>query len=444
MKKNHSTRLKTSNFSLENWNEMLNEQSREFSEWNQNDSHATQLIKIMHSISKFITDEYLIEEIASTRNIWRKSQLSLEINQELNARENHLKKVENILQTSNVDVFYIDAAHDSKTKISTASCVLYYDSRVAYKTWNLEIEMSTNDAKLYAIEKAVKWSKTLQNLDHIWIFTDSQNAIQCIEKSTHFLADEIYETTEKLINIQTHIHWILEHANIPENEKANQLAKSIFSSSIITRDRFLFFKYLNSQITEYNNQKWLNAWKNNSKKSKHYEKFDTKSEDSRIQFLSKKFTKNVISIIMQLKLEHDYFKSYLIRLSNYETKKCNENCNFIQSSEHLLLNCHHFNSERSNLINKMKSQTITLKTLFQTKKDIENLRTFLINIEIVTRRWILRDLKENEEHEWEKSRMRHSDDQASFWIWKDLIYQINSNEHQKKSIKNTLWDYLYY
>ncbi len=210
--------------------------------------------------------------------------------------------------------------------------------------------MSINDAKLYAIKKAVKWSKTLQSSIHIWIFIDSQNAIQCIEKSTHFLADKIYETTENSTYV-TYIHWILEHTNISENEKANQLAKSIFSSSIITRNRFLSFKYLNNQITKHNHRKWLEIWKNDLKKDKHYEQFDTILENSKIQLLSKKFTKHVISTIMQLKLEHEYFKSYLVRLSNYETKKCNENCSCNQTSEHLLLNCHHFTIERSKMIN---------------------------------------------------------------------------------------------
>ncbi len=63
MNENYSIRLKISNFSLENWNESLNEQSREFSEWNQDELHATHLIKTIHSISKFITDKYLIEEM---------------------------------------------------------------------------------------------------------------------------------------------------------------------------------------------------------------------------------------------------------------------------------------------------------------------------------------------------------------------------------------------
>jgi hypothetical protein len=169
MKTNHSIKMKISNFSLKNWNETLNEQSREYFEWNQNDLHATQLIKTMHSISKFITDEYLIEESASIKNIWKKSSLEIEIDSNANVWDNHLKKVETILQT-NAAFFYTDAAYDSKSKIATASCVLYQNFRTTYKTWNLEVEMSIDDAELYAIEKATKWSKTLQNFEHIWIF----------------------------------------------------------------------------------------------------------------------------------------------------------------------------------------------------------------------------------------------------------------------------------
>jgi hypothetical protein len=47
----------------------------------------------------------------------------------------------------------------------------------------------------------------------------------------------------------------------------------------------------------------------------------------------------------------------------------------------------------------MKSQNITLKTLFETKKEIENLANFLINIESVTRKWILEGLENNETEE---------------------------------------------
>jgi hypothetical protein len=49
----------------------------------------------------------------------------------------------------------------------------------------------------------------------------------------------------------------------------------------------------------------------------------------------------------------------------------------------------------------MKPQVITLKTLFETKKDIENLGTFLINTETATRKWILGDTDKEIEEEIE-------------------------------------------
>jgi hypothetical protein len=173
----------------------------------------------MHSISKFITNEYSIEETTTIRNIWKKSSLKTEIKSNANARDNHLKKIELILQF-NATIFYTDAVYDLKSKILTASCVLYQNFCTTYKTWNLEVEISINNAKLYAIEKETKWSKSLQNFEHIWIFSDSQTAIQCIRNCTHFLANEIHKTTENSYST-THIQWIFDHANISENDKAN-------------------------------------------------------------------------------------------------------------------------------------------------------------------------------------------------------------------------------
>jgi hypothetical protein len=45
----------------------------------------------------------------------------------------------------------------------------------------------------------------------------------------------------------------------------------------------------------------------------------------------------------------------------------------------------------------MKPQDITLKTLFGTKKSLENSRIFLINTEIATRKWILSDVEDENE-----------------------------------------------
>jgi hypothetical protein len=63
-------------------------------------------------------------------------------------------------------------------------------------------------------------------------------------------------------------------------------------------------------------------------------------------------------------------------------------------------------------VTKMVNQITTLKTLFGTKKGIENSGTFLVTTEIATRKWILRDLEENEEDEsnGDCQKMRHHSD----------------------------------
>ncbi len=143
----------------------------------------------------------------------------------------------------------------------------------------------------------------------------------------------------------------------------------------------------------------------------------------------------MISTIIQLKIEYDYFKSYLIKLSKYDTKKCNENCNFTQNSKYLLLYCHHFKNERVNLINNMKSQNITFKIFFETKKQIENLINFLINIEIVTRKWILKDFEDNETKETQNecTNMTKESQNLRQSVFRESFESINTKQSESTS-----------
>ena len=86
-----------------------------------------------------------------------------------------------------------------------------------------------------------------------------------------------------------------------------------------------------------------------------------------------------------MKIEHDYFKFYLYRLLAYESNQCNEKCNEIQTSEHLLLHCRHYVNERKEIKNNMKI-SITLRTLFNTNEDIKNVLNFIKNTRICTKK----------------------------------------------------------
>ena len=125
-------------------------------------------------------------------------------------------------------------------------------------------------------------------------------------------------------------------------------------------------------------------WQNNSKKGKFYEVHNSNSQ----QTFFKKFSnceKLLLSIFLQMKIEHDYFKSYLCRLLTYESNRCNEECNEIQTFEHLLLHCRHYKKKRNEMKNNIKI-SITLRTLFNTNESIKNVLKFIKNTRICTRR----------------------------------------------------------
>ena len=136
----------------------------------------------------------------------------------------------------------------------------------------------------------------------IWIFTDSQKSIDLIEKSRHFLIENIHQNAIQLKNqrIKLHIEWISGHSKILENEKADSLAKTTLSSEIITSDQFIFFKFLKNRIIESNLTQWRAEWIKNSKKKKHYKQFDIRSEEGKIRLLSSRFDKLIISTLMQM------------------------------------------------------------------------------------------------------------------------------------------------
>src|SRR6266487_6080937 len=102
---------------------------------------------------------------------------------------------------------------------------------------------------------------------------------------------------------------------------------------------------------------------------------------------------------MQLKLGHEYFKSYLIRLSEYTTNRYFI-CSTKKNSEHLILHCKATQLVRKELKQEFDIKEFSLKNLFNTKHEQEFLYKFLEKTQISTRNWLLQqaDLEaENEE-----------------------------------------------
>jgi len=90
-----------------------------------------------------------------------------------------------------------------------------------------------------------------------------------------------------------------------------------------------------------------------------------------------------------MKLDHDYFKFYLNRLSDYDSDKCHWLCCQRQTSEHLLTTCHHFKNEQLILKRKLKDLSLEIRTLFIIKEEIQAVLWFLKETRVKIRKWLL-------------------------------------------------------
>jgi len=102
-----------------------------------------------------------------------------------------------------------------------------------------------------------------------------------------------------------------------------------------------------------------------------------------------------------MKIDHDYFKSYLHRLSDYDSKKCHDTCNKDQTSEHLLTVCQYFKNKQSELKNQLRCVNLsyTAKVLFTIREEIKVTLLFLKKTKVVTRKWLLGEAEVENESE---------------------------------------------
>ena len=216
------------------------------------------------------------------------------------------------------------------------------------------------DVELIAMLKSLQQAKahinnsSLNSVQNIWIFSDNQAAIQRILKNSSSSGQEIsYKIqceAESLLsqNIQLHICWVPGHMNIYGNEQADKAAKIAAAADIATiaansnniidcSDEIgISLTYLKRKIKNSLLHSWHNCY-NSAKKGAYYQNLDIQPA-WKPPNLSVKTSRIVWSSYIQLKIGHGHFKSYLKRLSDYNSDdKCECNKNSIQSPAHLLL-----------------------------------------------------------------------------------------------------------
>ncbi len=341
-----------------------------------------------------------IEHLAELQTEFAKDETCDTINTHYRELERIIKKAKNI-------VMYTDTSQIRKkiaeVETETEMTVIFMHELVrCSKATSLSGEIIIMKAKLQAISDAIVMcsEKALKNSE-IWVYMNSQMTLQRLNAKRNVNARLFNDIRQNLINLcqnqcQICIQWISSCKSIIENEKADQLIKIAAQEvSVIDNMKAIIISFVKKQICKETKLQWLKIWKSSIKKGNQYQKNISNVNLSHKSLKElRKIDRLTFSIFIQLKIKHDYFKSYLHRLSENNSNKCYEICNARQTSKHLLLNCRHYKAEQIKLKEKAQlKNTDTILTLFIIK--IERIATleYLKNTRIATGKWLLETKK---------------------------------------------------
>src|SRR5215471_6245242 len=334
---------------------------------------------------------------------WKKSVIKTEIDQnnKITAAQKHRNKILALLQNhfENI-IIYSDGSKLSDTQAGAECYISYaYDKQKSY-SWHLKSTIEAFDIEFFAILKSLQLAKQNVNslIKNIWIFSDNQSAVQRICKdsisSDQEISYKIQCEAEYLLsqNIQLHICWVPSHMNIYDNEQTDKAAKiaaaANYSSNVIdcSDEIGISLTYLKRKIKTSLIQFWHNYY-DSVKKEAYYQNLDLKPawKPANLQLKSSRL---VWSSYIQLKLGHGYFKSYLKRLSDYDSDKCDCNDRSIQSPAHLLLSCSKYQAEYSKIKDRLKVNNLSLKILLIKRDAIQTVFDFLKETKIARRNWL--------------------------------------------------------
>ena len=235
---------------------------------------------------------------------------------------------------------YIDASQIqkkiAKIKTETETTVIFTHELVRFsKATSISDKIITTKAKLQAIsdEIIICSEKALKNSE-IWVYMNSQMTLQRLNAKSNINAKLFDDIWQNLINLRQNqcqicIQWISSCKSIIENEKADQLIKSAAQElSVIDNMKAIIISFVKKQICKEMKLQWLEIWKSSIKKKNQYWKIisDVNLSHKSLKEL-RKIDKLTFSIFIQLKMKHDYFNSYLHRLSENNLNKCYEICN---------------------------------------------------------------------------------------------------------------------
>ena len=133
-------------------------------------------------------------------------------------------------------------------------------------------------------------------------------------------------------------------------------------------------------------------------KNKNYAKFHVILGNSSIKMLFVIIKKCIFVIIMQLKIEHDYFRDFQRKRAAWKNenvnKKYTNQCHQQQTVEHVLLHCKKY-EQKIKQLKKSAKTTLIMNYLFFIKNGLKHLIKFLKIIKIAIKKWLLGDIDDS-------------------------------------------------
>jgi len=258
--------------------------------------HASQLFRITASIADLLSS-LKIEQISHEEETsWKTSLNSLidikisELSKEQEAVE-HKNQIQNLIKYQNVSnlIIYSDGSKYEKTDNLGAG--IFYTKNFSTEnsrslSWNLDSHMKVFDAELFALKEAFKVASNQVSVftTDIWIFSDSQAAIQRIQKSSlnagqcQVLAIENWIAkikTKTKHQVDIHLSWVPGHMDITGNELADQAAKRGTELQKSSTEKYVSLSHIKRKIKESVLSEWQEEYAK-TKKSKFYSQFNSR------------------------------------------------------------------------------------------------------------------------------------------------------------------------